>query len=175
MGLLALLAEGPSYGYEMKAAFEARTGGVWRLNVGQVYTTLERLRADDLVEPIDATHGPSGRDRRRWRITRSGKEALDAWFDAASVDPTPPRDELLAKVLFALARSPREALAVIDRHRAELYALAHHERADARRTGHADLAFVLMTEAVASRREAELRWLDRCEELVLAECNEGTT
>ena len=29
MGVLALLAEGPSHGYQLKAAFEARTGAIW--------------------------------------------------------------------------------------------------------------------------------------------------
>ena len=47
--LLALLREGPRYGALLKADFEARTGGVWPLNVGQVYTTLARLERDGLV------------------------------------------------------------------------------------------------------------------------------
>jgi DNA-binding PadR family transcriptional regulator len=42
-GLLALLAEGPRNGHQLKIEFEAVTGGVWPLNVGQVYTTLDRL------------------------------------------------------------------------------------------------------------------------------------
>src|SRR6478736_8623879 len=90
MGLLALLAEQPSHGYQLKAAFEARTGGVWSLNVGQVYTTLDRLRADGLVEPLDVESAEGdGRDRRPWRITREGKEALDAWFGEPAVEPVP--------------------------------------------------------------------------------------
>ena len=42
-GLLALLANGPRHGYQLKTGFESATGGMWPLNVGQVYTTLERL------------------------------------------------------------------------------------------------------------------------------------
>ena len=37
--LLALLSEGPKYGLQLREEFEARTGEVWPLNVGQVYTT----------------------------------------------------------------------------------------------------------------------------------------
>ena len=48
-GLLALLNEGPRHGYQLKTEFEAATGGVWPLNVGQVYTTLDRLERDGLV------------------------------------------------------------------------------------------------------------------------------
>ena len=49
--LLALLSEGPKYGLQLREEFEARTGEVWPLNVGQVYTTLQRLERDGLVTP----------------------------------------------------------------------------------------------------------------------------
>ncbi len=48
--LLALLSEKPKYGLRLQNEFEARTGEVWPLNVGQVYTTLQRLERDGLVE-----------------------------------------------------------------------------------------------------------------------------
>lgn len=173
MGILALLAEGPTHGYQLKASFEARTGDVWKLNVGQVYTTLDRLRADGLVEPDPGEDDGAAGDRRRWRITRDGKEALDAWFDEPAIEPTPAREEFLVKVLLAVSRSTREGLAVIDRQRAELYRLAQAERA-ARRTADEGLAAGLMAELVAARREADLRWLDRCEATITAPRPEGT-
>ena len=52
-GLLALLAEAPTHGYQLKTTFERRTGGSWELNIGQVYTTLQRLERDGLVETAD--------------------------------------------------------------------------------------------------------------------------
>ena len=52
--LLALLSEGPKYGLRLQNEFEARTGEVWPLNVGQVYTTLQRLERDGLVEADDS-------------------------------------------------------------------------------------------------------------------------
>ena len=63
-GLLALLRVGPSHGYQLKTAFERRTGGSWALNIGQVYTTLQRLERDGLVEATEA-----GQDRNDYRIT----------------------------------------------------------------------------------------------------------
>ena len=51
--LLALLSEGPSTVCGCGSEFEARTGEVWPLNVGQVYTTLQRLERDGLVESDD--------------------------------------------------------------------------------------------------------------------------
>jgi DNA-binding PadR family transcriptional regulator len=191
MGLLALLEEGPAHGYHLKGAFEARTGGVWTVNVGQVYTTLDRLHGEGLIDPVDdddpgdATSG--GRDRRRWRLTPAGKAALDDWFDEGPADTSPPRDELLVKVLLAFGRSPAEALAVIDRQRAELYrqAQAHRRtrsraaiRAADQPTEHgaaavARVAADLMAEAISARHEADLRWLDHCEAVILSNHDEG--
>lgn len=179
MGLLAILAEGPTHGYQLKTTFEARTGGVWSVNVGQVYTTLDRLRADGLVEPATAADpgGAEARDRRTWQITSDGKDALDRWFTEAAVDDVPPRDEFLVKVLLALSSSRAEALAVIDGQRTELYRLAAAERRRRRSGGGvaADaVAADLMAEAVATRREADLRWLDHCEATILTRTG-GTT
>ena len=52
--LLALLSDGPKYGLRLQNEFESRTGEVWPLNVGQVYTTLQRLERDGLVETDEA-------------------------------------------------------------------------------------------------------------------------
>ena len=180
MGLLALLAEEPSHGYQLKAAFEARTGGVWSVNVGQVYTTLDRLRAEGLVEPMEVEHADAdGRDRRPWRITRDGKEALEIWFDEPAIEPVPAREDFLVKVLLAFGGSRAEALAIIDRQRTELYRLLQEARRPATRGGTTDptaeLAATLMAEAVTSRREADLRWLDLCEAHLQTISQKGTT
>ena len=67
--LLALLSEGPKYGLQLRQEFEARTGEVWPLNVGQVYTTLQRLERDGLVESDDdAEDGP----QKGFRLTAEG-------------------------------------------------------------------------------------------------------
>ena len=68
--LLALLSEGPKYGLQLRQEFEARTGEVWPLNVGQVYTTLQRLERDGLVASDgDGDDGP----QRNFRITPRGE------------------------------------------------------------------------------------------------------
>ena len=84
--MLALLSEGPKYGLRLQNEFEARTGKVWPLNVGQVYTTLQRLERDGLVETDD---GEGERSQKRYRITvrrraRAGRLASDATRSCAS-------------------------------------------------------------------------------------------
>ena len=75
---------GTTHGYQLKTAFERRTGGSWALNIGQVYTTLQRLERDSLVEAADA-----GDDHNDYRITDAGRTQLDAWF-ATPVVPEGP-------------------------------------------------------------------------------------
>ena len=72
--LLALLSEGPKYGLQLRQEFEARTGEVWPLNVGQVYTTLQRLERDGLVESDGEEEGP----QKGFRITAEGQAELAA-------------------------------------------------------------------------------------------------
>ena len=97
--LLALLSEGPKYGLQLREEFEARTGEVWPLNVGQVYTTVQRLERDGLVE-ADGTGEDS--QHKGYRITAAGEEELAAWLRTPPDLASPPRDELVIKVLVAL-------------------------------------------------------------------------
>ena len=97
--LLALLRAGPKYGLRLQNEFESRTGEVWPLNVGQVYTTLQRLERDGLVEATMARASGRGSD------TGSRAAANASWTGWLHNPPDlvpPPRDELVIKVLVAL-------------------------------------------------------------------------
>ncbi len=160
-GLLALLDDGPRHGYQLKTAFEAATGGVWRLNVGQVYTTLDRLHRAGLVD-VD-TRG----EQKRYSLTAGGREALGEWWQAQPVDDPPPRDELQLKVLRAIDHGPDHALAVITRQRTALTRLLQQHRRGERAGAEPTLAQQLVTDALVVRAEADLRWLDLCESRIL--------
>src|ERR1700733_7378484 len=93
--LLALLSEGPKYGLRLREEFEAQTGEVWPLNIGQVYTTLQRLERAGLVESDDSTaDGP----QKRFRITEDGARELTDWLHTPPDFAVPPRDELVIKI-----------------------------------------------------------------------------
>ncbi|MFO7280381.1 MAG: helix-turn-helix transcriptional regulator [Thermoanaerobacterales bacterium] len=161
-GLMALLVDEPRHGYQLKTAFEAATGGVWRLNVGQVYSTLDRLHRDGLVA-VDDTG-----EQKRYALTDSGRDALGAWWRATPADDPPPRDELQLKVLLAVEQGPEHALDVITRQRTALTrALQRHRRAQREAAGDASLSAQLVTDALVVRAEADLRWLDLCESRIL--------
>ncbi|MDR0342362.1 MAG: PadR family transcriptional regulator, partial [Nocardiopsaceae bacterium] len=116
--LLALLSEGPKYGLQLREEFEARTGEVWPLNVGQVYTTLQRLERDGLVESDDE-EGP----QRGYRITAAGGDELAGWLRTPPDLSSPPRDELVMKVLVALRVPGTDVHEVMQVHRRYLVQL----------------------------------------------------
>ena len=159
--LLALLAEQPAHGYGLKSSFEKNTGGTWPLNVGQVYTTLNRLERDGLV----VSEGIDDSDRQTWRLTQAGKKALAAWYAAPVVDDPPTRDELALKVLLAASAGAAEASAVIQSQRvATLERLQQYTRLKRDADPSTELPFTLLIDALVLKAEAELKWLDRCEE-----------
>jgi DNA-binding PadR family transcriptional regulator len=164
-GLLALLQDGPRYGYQLKTEFEAATGGVWPLNVGQVYTTLDRLERDGLVEMRGTTEVTSDTNpaQKTYAITTDGVAALGEWWEAVPADDPPPRDELMLKVLMAIERGHHHALAVLTRQRTVLLTLLQAKRRERRELGETSLASLLVTDALVARAEADLRWLDTCE------------
>lgn len=172
-GLLALLDEGPRYGYQLKTEFEQATGGVWPLNVGQVYTTLDRLQRDGLVE-AGPSDGDSTADAQKvYALTTVGREELGAWWEAVPVDEPPPRDELLLKVLMAIDHDPAHALHVVTHHRTVLVQLLQSKRRERKALAGADasLAAQMVTEALVARAEADLRWLDTVEARLTAKAS----
>lgn len=158
-GLLALLAEAPTHGYQLKTGFERRTGGSWALNIGQVYTTLQRLERDGLVEEV----GANG-DRRDYRITGAGHDQLDAWFSTPVMSDGPARDELTIKVLLAVAAEDVDVTEVLQRQRrASVEQLQAYTRRKAQADPEKELGFLMMLDALIFRTESEIRWLDACE------------
>src|ERR1700689_2351070 len=118
--MLALLTEGPKYGLRLREEFEARTGEVWPLNVGQVYATLQRLERDGLVESDGTSdEGP----RKAVLITPEGEQELARWLRRSPDLSSPPRDELVMKVLVALYVPAADVHAVIQAHRRYLVEL----------------------------------------------------
>jgi DNA-binding PadR family transcriptional regulator len=158
--LLALLSEGPGYGLQLREEFEARTGEVWPLNVGQVYTTLRRLERDGLVESDSASdEGP----QKGFRITREGERELTRWLRMPPDLSSPPRDELVMKVLVAVHLPGTDVHEVIQAHRRYLVELMQQwTRIREDETG-TDLNTSLAIDAELFRLDSVVRWLDAAE------------
>jgi len=168
--LLALLEQGPMYGYQLRSEFEQRTGATWPLNVGQVYTTLSRLERDGLVEKAGGADGSSGDDAHvMYKVTDPGRAEVSEWFTTPVSRTQPPRDELAIKLALAVTVSGVDVGAVIQQQRsATISALQDYTRL--KRSGRAatpeaveDLAWSLVLDSLVFGAEAEVRWLDHCE------------
>jgi DNA-binding PadR family transcriptional regulator len=151
------LSEGPKYGLQLRQEFEERTGEVWPLNVGQVYTTLQRLERDGLVAS-DSTdeEGP----QKGFQITPEGEEELRGWLRTPPDLSSPPRDELVIKVLIALRLPGVDVHEVMQAHRRYLVELMQEWTRLKDYAGQRDLGFALVVDAELFRLEAVIRWLD---------------
>jgi DNA-binding PadR family transcriptional regulator len=169
--MLALLSEGPKYGLQLREEFEARTGEVWPLHVGQVYTTLQRLERDGLVES-DATsdQGP----QKGYRITPEGEQELARWLRTPPDLSSPPRDELVMKVLVALDVPSADVHAVIQAHRRYLVELMQQWTRIREDDAGSDLNTQLAVDAELFRLDSVVRWLDAAEARVDRTIAEGT-
>lgn len=162
--VLALLAQHPRHGYELRAAFEAVVGGEqnWDVKPAQIYTTLSRMERVGLVAE-QAVEQDGGPEKRIYDITPDGRRALDEWFtEGAASEHT--RDEFFIKLMLALASNVADPSRLIQIQRTHLFRELH--AITAQRT-HLDpkkeLAQVLLLDKVAMHLEADLRWLDMTE------------
>lgn len=162
--LLALLSEGPKYGLQLREEFEARTGEVWPLNVGQVYTTLQRLERDGLVAALDDAAGGDSGPQKAYRITDAGTTELGEWLRVPPELSSPPRDELVMKVLVAARVPGTDVHEVIRAHRGYLVQLMQEWNRLKEEEAEFDLAFALVADAELFRLESVVRWLEVAEE-----------
>ena len=156
--LLAFLSEGPKYGLQLRQEFEERTGEIWPLNVGQVYSTLQRLERDDLIESDDG--GEVAGPQKMFRITEAGRSELDVWLSTPPDMTEPPRDELVIKVLAALRVPGISVHDVIQVHRRYVVELMQQWTRLKEDEGDLDLTFALVADAELLRLDSIARWLD---------------
>jgi DNA-binding PadR family transcriptional regulator len=156
--LLALLREGPKYGLRLQNEFEARTGEVWPLNVGQVYTTLQRLERDGLVEADG--EGERSQKQKRYRITSAGAHELADWLRTPPDLVPPPRDELVIKVLVALEVPGIDVHEILQVHRRHVIEVMQRYTRIKVGAAEEDVPLALVADAELFRLEAIVRWLD---------------
>ncbi|NLP83876.1 PadR family transcriptional regulator [Microbacterium sp. CFH 90308] len=162
--LLAILDQGPCYGYQLRAEFDRRTGSTWPLNVGQIYNTLDRLERDGLVEKGDVDeHG-----HVYWQITDAGTAEMRSWLDSPVQRGQGTRDELAIKLAIAMTLPGVDVAAIIQTQRrsslAQLQELNRAKYAGSNPDGPEELAWSLVVDSMIFAAEAEVRWLDHTEQ-----------
>ncbi len=163
-GLLALLAERPAYGSQLRSEFERRTGGTWPLNIGQVYQTLARLQRDGLV-------GEVGRQEDGtvvYALTDAGRATVDAWWLAPVRRGEPSRDELAIKLALAVTAPGVDVREIVQKQRGEsvrsLLSYTRLKQLVPEPPSRDDVAWLLVLDSLVFAAEAEVRWLDHIEQ-----------
>src|SRR3954447_18490752 len=160
--LLALLANGPAHGYELKQALEQKFQSVLPpLNAGQIYTTLQRLERDQLVQD-DAVEQNGRPNKRVYRLTQKGHQELESWVKDATPQ-TRLKDDFFIKLVLARAAGIADPFELIARQRAA-YLQALRELDDVAANANGDATAALLIEGAALHLEADLKWLDLCEQ-----------
>ena len=162
------MASKPLHGYELKAGFEelAPTD----LNIGQVYTTLDRLSRDQFVtyEVVNQAERP---DKKVYALTDVGRKELREWLATPSAMDLNLRNETFLKLMLARRLRGADPIKVLAVERRASFERLHEvleakARAEPER---ASLQTLLLLDLAALRLEASLKWLDHCEEALKKE------
>ncbi|MGW4637929.1 PadR family transcriptional regulator [Sphaerisporangium sp. NPDC004334] len=160
--VLALLAEGPSHGYELKSRFEAAIGPQWGgLNIGHLYQILDRLVRDGHVTRSHVTQNDRP-DKTLYELTGGGAEELSSWAATPHVRASGFRDEMFLKLLAATRLGAGALTAYTSAQRqACLSDLAGLTRL--RRENAADPLVALLVDAAIAHTKADLQVIDGAE------------
>ncbi len=128
--LLGLLARSPQTGYQLSRRMSRPIGYFWTARHSQIYPELAALEADGLVSHR-TVRGRGPRDTKRYRITASGRRALERWV-GSPYEPAPPKDEFMLRVSSLWAVDPEAARALVEDARARHQsAIEEYERLEA--------------------------------------------
>ncbi|WP_295123933.1 PadR family transcriptional regulator [uncultured Leifsonia sp.] len=150
-GFLAVLTQGPAYGSQLQNEFLLRAANRRQLNAGQVYSTLDRMSEQGLIESAGETED----GLPLYRLTATGSQEATTWLTAGPADARPDWDEMQDQVLIAASIDGADARAVVADYRA-----AFEERIR-ELTHDADSRAVLAANRAAELgARAAIEWLD---------------
>lgn len=169
--ILAVLSIGDCHGYQIRQEIENRTGQTWQINIGQIYSTLDRLERDNLI----VAEGANSEGQIRYSITKAGKAEAIEWLRAPVTQTTQIRHELAIKLALAVTLPGVATELILQSQRiATLQNLQTLTTAKMNASeSPSDLAWLLILDSQLFALEAELRWLDHVEGLLLVSSARG--
>jgi DNA-binding PadR family transcriptional regulator len=161
--VLAMLAKEPSYGYELRARLRDALGPLGEdLNAGRIYVTLTRLEKAGLVTSERSAGLADRPERKVYALTPDGQQRVAEWLAEVSW-PKPDLAEFHLKLVAAATAGLGDPLSIVDAQRRELLRrLRDVQRAAMDQPDGSDS--VLLLEGVVLRLQADLRWLEACEQ-----------
>jgi DNA-binding PadR family transcriptional regulator len=167
--VLALLARGPSHGYELKGSFEQAVGQQWGgLNIGHLYQVLDRLGRDGL---IDSERHPQKikPDRVVHRITPAGRQELERWLAEPAARTRGYRDDFFLKVMAAVQLGDQTAVAGVLRRQRTGLLQELRGLAEAGPVAAADPVVSLLVTAATLHARADLEFVQVAEDALSAQ------
>src|SRR6202167_5988858 len=161
--VLAMLAKEPAHGYQLRARLREALGPVGEgMNDGQIYVTLTRLEKAGLVTAEQEPGRPDRPDRKVYGLTPAGQQRVSEWLAEVSW-PKPDLAEFHLKLIAAAAAGLADPITIIDTQRRELL----RRLRDAQRAAMAEpdrSPAALLLEGIVLRLQADLHWLEACEQ-----------
>jgi DNA-binding PadR family transcriptional regulator len=169
--ILAVLSIGDCHGYQIRQEIESRTGQTWQINIGQIYSTLDRLERDAFI----VADGANAEGQIRYSITDAGRAEAIQWLRAPISQTTQIRHELAIKLALAVTLPGVDTELILQSQRiATLQNLQTLTTAKMNASeSPKDLAWLLILDSQLFALEAELRWLDHVEGLLLVSNTRG--
>lgn len=169
--ILAVLSIGDCHGYQIRQEIESRTGQTWQINIGQIYSTLDRLERDTFI----VADGANAEGQIRYSITEAGRAEAIQWLRAPISQTTQIRHELAIKLALAVTLPGVDTELILQSQRiATLQNLQTLTTAKMNASeSPKDLAWLLILDSQLFALEAELRWLDHVEGLLLVSNTRG--
>src|ERR1700735_2556468 len=161
--LLGLLAKEPAHGYELKLALEQTFGAAYPSpNIGQIYVTLKRLEVDGLVrsQDVEQTTRPN---KRVYELTPAGREALRVWVEEPN-EGRRVRDDFFVKLILAPMAGLADRIELMNRQRRHYLGIMRSLTQLQASTESADTPGRLLIEGAILHLQADLDWLERCQE-----------
>jgi DNA-binding PadR family transcriptional regulator len=169
LGMVTML--GPSTPYDLKRFVQRSVANFWPFPHTQLYAEPKRLAEAGLLEE---TREESGRRRRHYAITETGRRRLVEWLSEPVATPTEFRDLGLLKLFFAELAEPEAVLALAhEQATAKRVQLAYYEAMLERYGGRPELASRVLPAELGARvsRAATEFWEDVVERESRAEAD----
>ena len=165
--ILGILKDAPRHGYEMKNLFNEKVGDFWNLNYGQIYTTLDRLTKEGLVDWVEEEQD-SKPDKKVYYLSPKGDQELAWWLQQPLSKPRALRDELFIKLLFLDKDEPDKIYQLIEQ-QTEIYLNYMKELTNKKYKltkegiNRDNIITDLLMDAALFHAEADIRWLRHAE------------
>jgi DNA-binding PadR family transcriptional regulator len=162
LAVLTLLDERPMHPYEMSTTLrERRKGDSIRLNYGSLYSVVESLRRNGLIEAHETTRDGRRPERTVYAITAPGRAELADWLSDLVSTPKKEFTQFEAALSLIGALPPDQALRLLEVRSQTLQVQLHSQRVMRESVGDFPEIFLIEGDYGMALLEAEVAFVRR--------------